>query len=341
MRRAQRTGFTLIELLVVIAIIAILIALLLPAVQQAREAARRTQCRNNLKQLGLGLHNYHDTFNVFPPGHLHRGTWDGVGPDPANAAGDGGTGFAWSAMILPYMDQAPLYNQFNYNVPIMRAGVPAAVANGTLSASTVPYARCPSDIAPVTQNTGAAADPHRIAAQATTSYKASAGSYDGNSNGWPFNNQDRRNGMFCRDSAYSIRDCVDGMSNQILVGEVTWTVATNGRMYASHDPVNGYASGNGPRVMATGQWVMNLPLSAPSGDRNEAFHSVHEGGVHFLFGDGTVRFLSENMQHTTWLWDSPSGVAGADPFNRANNGASYGIYQRLHSRNDRLVASPD
>src|SRR6266542_1460478 len=115
--RRSPLGFTLIELLVVIAIIAILIALLLPAVQQAREAARRTQCRNVLKQFGLALHNYHDTFRAFPPGHLHRGLFDGVA-DTANAAGNGGTGFDWTTMMLPYMDQAPLYNQFNLNVPI-------------------------------------------------------------------------------------------------------------------------------------------------------------------------------------------------------------------------------
>lgn len=238
-------------------------------------------------------------------------------------------------MILPYMDQAPLYNQFNFNVPIMNTGIPAAVTNGTLSATTTGYARCPSDIAPATAATGNNTQTHRIAAQATTSYKASAGSYTNSTNGWPFNNQNRRNGLFCRDSALGIRDITDGASNQILVGEVTWTLATNGRLHGSHAPASGYAVGNGPRVMATGNFQMNLPLSAPSGNRNQSFHSIHEGGVHFLFGDGTVKFLSENMHQAMILW------VAANPFDRTNNGAGYGVYQRLHSRNDGMVASPD
>ncbi len=100
MDRTRKRGFTLIELLVVIAIIAILIALLLPAVQQAREAARRSTCKNNLKQMGLALHNYHETNKMFPIGHQHRGRLDGQPND-----GDGGNGFAWSFSILPYMDQ--------------------------------------------------------------------------------------------------------------------------------------------------------------------------------------------------------------------------------------------
>src|SRR5450432_1678919 len=95
------SGFTLIELLVVIAIIAVLIALLLPAVQQAREAARRTQCKNNLKQMGLGLHNYHDTYNMFPPGAL-------------TAGGDNLWGMSWYIRILPNIDQSVVFNQLTF-----------------------------------------------------------------------------------------------------------------------------------------------------------------------------------------------------------------------------------
>jgi len=102
-------GFTLIELLVVIAIIAVLIALLLPAVQQAREAARRSQCKNNLKQMGLALHNYHDTVSVFPPGAFYHGS---------NGAERYGTGFSFHVMLLPYLDQTPRYNAFDFNVTV-------------------------------------------------------------------------------------------------------------------------------------------------------------------------------------------------------------------------------
>src|SRR5688572_18495143 len=125
----RRIGFTLIELLVVIAIIAILIALLLPAVQQAREAARRTQCKNNLKQMGLALHNYHDAFNMFPPGHVYDGFADTNVRSPTNGGGNDCVAAGalasnatyvrapWTVQILPYIDQAPLYNQFQMHMP--------------------------------------------------------------------------------------------------------------------------------------------------------------------------------------------------------------------------------
>src|SRR5262245_60347417 len=106
-RFGRRRGFTLIELLVVIAIIAVLIALLLPAVQQAREAARRTQCRNNLKQIGLALHNYHDVFSIFPPGNLQIG-------ECCNADNE----ITWAISILPYIEQTNLQNQYNFSRPI-------------------------------------------------------------------------------------------------------------------------------------------------------------------------------------------------------------------------------
>ena len=111
MAKSKVRGFTLIELLVVIAIIAVLIALLLPAVQQAREAARRTQCKNNLKQIGLACHNYHDTAKQFPQNWSGRGASEAIRGDWQNAFGD----FGWMVMALPYFDQAPLYNQFNFN----------------------------------------------------------------------------------------------------------------------------------------------------------------------------------------------------------------------------------
>src|ERR1700744_5583987 len=111
---ARRRAFTLIELLVVIAIIAILIALLLPAVQQAREAARRTQCRNNLKQIGLAFHNYVDVNQVMPIGHL----WSAAGSNTTNHVAGGGAGWSWTAYLLPYLDGGNLYNSFNFSMSI-------------------------------------------------------------------------------------------------------------------------------------------------------------------------------------------------------------------------------
>ena len=326
-------GFTLIELLVVIAIIAILIALLLPAVQQAREAARRTQCKNHLKQIGLALHNYHDTFNMFPIGHQHRATNVSAG-----ANGGGGPGWAWSAYLLPYIDGAPLYNQFDFSTSIVDVipwnaggGGAGPVRNKPLMASLQPWALCPSSVAPNTSNTGAAADPFRIDVHAVTSYKASAGSFDNNPNGVPSQNQQQRNGMFYRDSRIKIRDITDGTSSTVAIGEVNWNLAGNGRLYGAIDPANGVASGNGPRLMCIALWGINLPPTAPNGEKNESYSSEHEGGAHFLFADGHVHFISENIQHTRFPW------VAANPFDQVNGGIGYGLYQRLHSRNDNLV----
>jgi prepilin-type N-terminal cleavage/methylation domain-containing protein/prepilin-type processing-associated H-X9-DG protein len=333
--RRRRSGFTLIELLVVIAIIAILIALLLPAVQQAREAARRTQCKNNLHQLGLALHNYHDTFNAFPIGHQHRPT-----NLAASVNGDGGPGWGWSVYLLPYIDSAPLYNQFDFGksicdvVPWNPTGAGTGpVRNLPLMSTPQPWALCPSSVAPTTAASGGAATPFRIVNHAVTSYKASSGSYDNNFNGIASANQNRRNGLFYRDSKIKIRDITDGTSSTVAIGEVNWRLAGNGRLYGAIDPAIGVASANGPRLMCTAQWGLNLPLP-PIGvqaELNESYSSEHEGGAHFLFADGHVHFISENIQHMRLLW------AAANPFDRNNGGAGYGLYQRLHSRNDNLV----
>ena len=144
--RIQR-GFTLIELLVVIAIIAILIALLLPAVQQAREAARRTQCRNNLKQVGLALHNYHDIYNTFPPGYTARNLQASV---PAMGANETGPGFAWSFAILPQMDGANIFSQVDTNGNSQDAANVAVVQDVVLSGMLCPSDPAPSDVFEVT-----------------------------------------------------------------------------------------------------------------------------------------------------------------------------------------------
>ena len=149
-RSSRRRAFTLIELLVVIAIIAVLIALLLPAVQQAREAARRTQCKNQLKQLGLALHNYHDTFiTTMPPGYIYRSD-----SNSATAAPALNNGWGWETMILPYIDQGPLYNTFaagtgspNLTYGLQHASLPSATLfpNPGSIETVIPSQRCPSD----------------------------------------------------------------------------------------------------------------------------------------------------------------------------------------------------
>ena len=138
--RSRTKGFTLIELLVVISIIAVLIALLLPAVQSAREAARRAQCVNNLKQIGLGLFNYESANGVFPPGYIDYQNNPIFTPDL-----DMGPGWGWAAMLLPYVEQQPLYNAINFSLGITVASNPASAANSTAVVVTLGVFQCPSD----------------------------------------------------------------------------------------------------------------------------------------------------------------------------------------------------
>jgi prepilin-type N-terminal cleavage/methylation domain-containing protein len=330
-----RRGFTLIELLVVIAIIAILIALLLPAVQQAREAARRTQCKNNLKQMGLALHNYHDAMLTFPIGYL-----DVVG---GNAERDS-TGWAFTAYILPYIDQAPLYNQFNFLTTPYALTTPggAAVQNQQLVKTKVPSYLCPSDVnqGVVANNAGAAATGAGTAGIALCSYMGCNGCFDGEpcaQNANPVTVDARNNGVLRVNSKVQIRDMTDGTSNSFAVGEV--------RFIATFTDIGGTPTGS-PRNFSFGHVTNNggancrnhghdnngshnhlryakKKMNGPMLDASDlwrAFHSQHVGGAHFVMGDGAVRFVSENIDHTN------------TNFAQAANG--FGTYQRLGGIND-------
>ncbi|MCC7422392.1 MAG: DUF1559 domain-containing protein, partial [Planctomycetaceae bacterium] len=244
MSRRRPSGFTLIELLVVIAIIAILIALLLPAVQQAREAARRTQCRNNLKQIGIALHNYHDTARVFPFG----GSGDSQNYNWGAGGSTGHCLFNWRGHILPYIDQAPLYNAMvtgmganNISQPqgASASGYQAAAAALPAVKLLLPAYQCPSD--PGTSKTDEGGGPWGattpVYSGIPASYFGSAGpastySYANQCSSTPgctvyggtndFNGAGNTAspGMFVlRASRIGIRDVTDGTSNTLLVGE--------------------------------------------------------------------------------------------------------------------------
>jgi prepilin-type N-terminal cleavage/methylation domain-containing protein len=352
MKNPGRRAFTLIELLVVIAIIAILIALLLPAVQQAREAARRTQCRNNLKQMGLALHNYHDVHKCFPIGHQHVGTFDGDDTDRV-----GGSAFFWTAYILPYMDGGPLFNQFDFNVPVMNSTIPAAQNNALLVQNSAPWARCPSSTAPANLRTGGAAVVNRIENHAVTTYKGSSGAFHNNVGGnWAGGNRKRFNGILHLESAVRMAEVSDGTSNSFAIGEVSWDLTTNARLYGCSHPTNGYGDGQSNRPMASAEFGLNPPPTPISvgAQVNTSWSSHHEGGAFFAFVDGSVHFISENIQHTGRCWcvacaNPPHTVTDCSVWTTGASGTGrydqqtpdvqareLGIYQRLAAINDKL-----
>ncbi|HWL08378.1 MAG TPA: DUF1559 domain-containing protein [Planctomicrobium sp.] len=301
----SRSGFTLIELLVVIAIIAILVALLLPAVQQAREAARRSQCRNNLKQLGLAIHNYHDVHRVFPPGAVAPGTnCDKVTPDQPIL---NHTAFQ---MMLPYLDQTPLYLKYNFSNP---SGRSRYNNNGSctqtipttdqlsLVGSVVPVFRCPSDSGPAT---GTANHEFSMASGARrTSYglvtrRDDAGfgnfTWDGQPQTWQFHlRKDSLTGMWGPNGAAMIRDITDGASNTAAFVEAPFQKASGeawtGPYWNTYTYISWLDLTRGINRHVTG--------TPPGAGRNYA-GSAHVGGAHILLADGGVRFLSENADQT-------------------------------------------
>ncbi|MDP1795964.1 MAG: DUF1559 domain-containing protein [Planctomycetaceae bacterium] len=304
----RKCGFTLIELLVVIAIIAILIALLLPAVQQAREAARRTQCRNNLKQIGLALHNYHDTYSSFPVGNYF------------NYAGN------WRVGILPYLDQSTVFNKllFTGNAPDFNAWGGTYGPNAVFRGLLIPGYNCPSSTLPRNSTLGVM---NNFDNGQTMDYIGISGGVDELApNRW-----DPSGLGLCTDIVYSgrmchngllpalrhknLRDATDGSTNTMLVAEQSG-------MLANQDVRANYWGGWGgtslgrtvfPAVtgceIVTGITTVRYQInatSAPSGDQpwylNTVLNSYHTGGCHALLADGSVKFLSQNMNLPTLIY---------------------------------------
>lgn len=279
MTMTARRAFTLIELLVVITIIAILIGLLLPAVQQAREAARRTECRNQLKQFGLALHNYAETHSTLPPGYLYR-------PDVSTSPVSNAAGFGWGAMVLPFLDQGPLYHRFDWNVPLH------AAANQSVREQRLRLFHCPSD--PVTPNgfveMGPVPEKYAMA-----SYAANFGPPDLDAV------QEQRDGLFSRNSRTRFADVTDGLSQTLMVGERQNGPFRNGAIHGNHFSYETAWAGairdwdepdddHGHMVLfQTGHG----PNDPQSDDRDVS--APHVGYANFLFGDGAVRALSENI----------------------------------------------
>jgi prepilin-type N-terminal cleavage/methylation domain-containing protein/prepilin-type processing-associated H-X9-DG protein len=280
-RRCDDRGFTLIELLVVIAIIAVLIALLLPAVQAAREAARRVGCVNNLKQIGLALHNYHQAHDTFAIGYVAAPNADPNATTP---------GWGWAAAILPTLEQPVLYNAANLALPI------EAPANSTVVLTTMAVYTCPTDYL-AGRFTLTDVNNSPITDARTTSYAGNFGR-DVNIAKAPTTG----NGLFVCNRAFGIRDIVDGTSQTIAVGErgavltrVPWPGAVNGGICRV---TPGSPSQSTRTKTAPVEPLARADTGGAPGDLffdPDDFFSPHPAGINFLLADGSVKFLKATI----------------------------------------------
>ncbi|WP_437229918.1 DUF1559 domain-containing protein [Planctomicrobium sp. SH661] len=312
-------GFTLIELLVVIAIIAVLIALLLPAVQQAREAARSSQCKNHLKQVGLALHNYHDVHSTFPPGS-NGGSTTGEAQELVPN---------WRLHIFPQLEQSALYNQLDFTSSYRSfSGAYGGVNADLLRDKKVPVYICPSSPLDPNGTTTAWTDTHNTSRIQVPMYVGVAGSSIGTSPEFPlgkvvgFTNPYgtyTNNGMLQWNQNISMKHCVDGTSNTLIVAEQSAPIGTQDLRSGYHggyigatfpNPVTSSlqsAPGAGSDVWSVGISSFKVRINSKTTSSgaetcygpNTAWTSYHTGGIHALLTDGSVRFLSENTDMDT------------------------------------------
>ncbi len=341
----ERRGFTLIELLVVIAIIAILVALLLPAVQQAREAARRSSCKNNMKQIGLAMHNYHDTFGVLPPGYITKTPCIGTAPAgsypaswPACNLGEVGL-YSWGALILPYVEQAPLFDLLNVGDTPLEVN---ASGGATLAALQTPISvfQCPSDPGPGLNDYESPTDKYDFRIRDTSGndveiarsdYVMVANAWDSTTPAVVATRYGPPHGVGFANSRIKFRDITDGTSNTLLVGERAYIYKgvnkVGGATVVGFSGANNVQSssysrkGNGLAALGITYNGINAVVGGEHDVRG--FSSNHTGGCHFVFCDGSVHFLSENIDYVK------SSVSVANYFQNANT-----TFQKLAIRND-------
>jgi prepilin-type N-terminal cleavage/methylation domain-containing protein/prepilin-type processing-associated H-X9-DG protein len=328
-RQPIRDGFTLIELLVVIAIISVLVGLLLPAVQAAREAARRMQCANNLKQLALAAHNYTDGWYTLPRGAYLQSIAAGSGLfAPDGSPYSSGSLFL---SLLPYLDQRPVYNAMNFDVNIFTA------INATVSAMGINTLWCPSD--PGISNPQTLPDGNFYDPGPFTMYYSS---YAGNRGTWahpesPF--KENENGLFIAFDAVPLASITDGLSQTIAFGEHTRAILTPDDQLLWHWWTSGFGDTlfvtlcpmNPNRVMADAwRWPWGV------GPYIVAASSQHPGGCNFALMDGSVRFLRETID--CWRIDPATGIPPGiiiDPSHRVRVAPEtrFPVYQALSTRN--------
>lgn len=310
-----RAGFTLIELLAVIAVIAILIAILLPAVQQAREAARRAQCVNNLKQMGVGLHSYHSSHGTFPPGFISSlvdPNWTYQTGNTRSFPQELGPGWSFFAMLLPYIEQENLHRSIRFDLPI------AAPENAASRRTPVGLYLCPSDTGPrpiqVTTCGSPPSDgttPVFMTDAAVCSYVGSLGG--GNSSDPNYGAYERQpfNGVFHRNSRVRVADITDGTSNTIGIGErmsrfveSSWVgvVPRQNPIFNQSNPPR--PNFNPPTDPPCFQWrppITAVLVHARSGAPNApdgspaSFHGPHPAGCNFLLMDGSTRIIQDGV----------------------------------------------
>ncbi|WP_437203768.1 DUF1559 family PulG-like putative transporter [Planctomicrobium sp. SH664] len=307
MKVRRRSGFTLIELLVVIAIIAVLIALLLPAVQQARESARMTQCRNNLKQLGLAFHNYHDTYNAFPPGGFPITSTGGQAVRATYPLG-------WVPRLFPFIEQGARFQAMEaLNKDYLTTRSPYRLDDSDNPIfGPVPGLACPSS--PL----GDRASDHPVSAnfqfantQGALHYRANGGAFgvDMFTNYSDAERHWSRSGVIYPMSKVNFRDITDGTTNTLLLGEISSTTGwRNGMASANFTGIKPWTWGFAANASATAflmidHKMVQLPIGVPNVTflaNNTPYFSEHTGrGANFAMCDGSARFLSSNMDLNT------------------------------------------
>lgn len=340
----KRIGFTLVELLVVIAIIGILVGLLLPAVQAAREAARRMQCSNNLKQLGLAALNYESAFGKFPPNHIFPKPI--LNPTTANGASEVANmeAWGWHVLLMPHLEQTGMYNQLN----VTRQSLMSFIANATpaqfaLLQQDISTFRCPSDsgdaIAKTARHWGGGVGTAACtvpAVVANRNWEAGLTNYMSN-RGVRDNPQTVKDcfGVLQENLAQKIGAIIDGTSNTIIFGERDSLYGRSGNWAGVRNP-----HGNGTRGIYYNTATVRPPInsidppntwSTLSQGAGSGFSSLHTGGAQFVFVDGSVHFLSANID------SRPNQADGCNVYDATPCVGTYGVYERLGRRDDRFV----